>query len=74
MANRNLYFVPMGRMNDHPHPHPDRTAYQTGRTLFDDYRFRVWSSRGAMLQACKMSEDAYGSFRWKPLTKEAVTA
>ncbi len=63
------YCVPWVRLRDWPHPHPDRTAYKpAGGHLNFDYLCAVWTSRGAMLQACKMSDTGeFGNKPWKPL-------
>ena len=65
------YFVPLGRRADYQHPAPERTAYRPGRGVFDDDLYQVWPSRGAMLQACKMSNTGVlGARPWRPLVKE----
>ena len=64
------YTVPVGRMGDYPHPHPERTAWRSGVGIFADNFCQVWPSRGAMLQACKMSERGTRE-RWYPLQKPA---
>jgi hypothetical protein len=65
------YQVPAARLNDWSHPHPDRTAYCSRGTGMDfDYTCKVWPSKGAMLQACKMSDTgAHWARPWKPLEK-----
>ena len=60
------YHVPLGRRADYPHPAPERTAVKPGRGVFDDDVYQVWSSRGAMLQACRMSASGAGD-KWRPL-------
>jgi hypothetical protein len=62
----NRYFVPLGRIADYAHPAPQRTAYRAGRSWDSNYEFRVWTSRGAMLQACAMGRGELGSKAWKP--------
>lgn len=41
------------------------------RGLDFDNHCQIWTSRGAMLQACKMSESGaeLGQSQWKPLVK-----
>lgn len=64
------YFVPSGRMQDYNHPAPDRTAYRAGARWDDDYRFKVWTNRPAMLAACRMSDKGIpGARPWRPLVK-----
>jgi hypothetical protein len=64
------YHVPLGRRADYPHPAPERTAYKSGKGIFDDDTYQVWPSRGAMLQACKMSDRGIlGNAPWRPLVK-----
>ena len=62
------YWVPLGRIGDYAHPDPKCTAYQAGLGALTDYRFQVWTSRGAMLEAVRMSERGMGP-HWKPLVK-----
>lgn len=64
------YFVPLGRIADYPHPAPERTAYRPLPGMFSDYEFKVWASRGAMLEAVRMSESGEGPRKWSPLVKE----
>ena len=63
------YTVPMGRLQEMTyHPKPDCTAYQMGKDF--DAICKIWTSRGAMLQAVKMSDTGIlGSNPWKPLVK-----
>lgn len=65
------YYVPLGRMADYPHPAPDRTATRGGRAWDSNIECAVWTSRGAMLQACRMSDTGIlGQSRpYKPLVK-----
>mgnify|MGYP001563286157 CR=1 FL=1 len=65
------YTCPFARLQEWNHPYPTRTAYRA--TTGWDYVCQVWSSRGAMLQAVKMSQTGMlGAKPWKPLveTKE----
>lgn len=66
------YRVPGARVNDWPHPAPDRTAYRYGRGLDSDAHCVVFSNRAAMLQACKMSDtSALDARPYRPVIKEA---
>jgi hypothetical protein len=59
-------------MADHPHPAPDRTARRDGRGAFADVECQIWTSRGAMLAACRMSDHGIGGApAWRPLIREA---
>ena len=62
----------MARLHDWTHPHPERTAYKEfGLGIDADFLCQVWTSRGAMLQACKMSDTGeLGNRPWRPLVKE----
>lgn len=63
------YFVPSGRMQDYPHPHPERTAIRQLK-LFSDVECRVWSNRAAMLQMLKKQERGEPRYdRWSALVK-----
>lgn len=69
---KRTYKVPIGRLQDYKHPHPDRTAYKnTGVGMDFDVTCQIWTSREAMLQACHMSDTGeLGNKPWKPLVKE----
>ena len=64
------YYVPEGRMADYAHPAPDRTATRHGKSWDSDRECAVWPSRGAMLQACKMSDTGVlGNRPFRPLVQ-----
>lgn len=63
------YSVPMGRMADYAHPHPERTATRAQRIGWD-IECKVWTSRAAMLEAVRMSDTGkLGARPFRPLTR-----
>ena len=68
--NRRTVRVPLGRLPDHKPKHPERTSLRAGISWDSDYDVTTWPSRGAMLEACRMSEQSYTSSPLKPWPKE----
>jgi hypothetical protein len=70
------YYLLIGQAIGYAHPHPERTAIRNGPGVFDPDEYRVWPSRAAMLQACKMSEHGsiIGQRSYRPLVKEVDRA
>lgn len=67
------YSVPFGRMVEHAHPAPERTAYRTIRWDSDCY-CQVWKSREAMARAIRKQErDAPRHDNWIPIVKLSTT-
>lgn len=48
------YTVPLGRMADYPHPHPERTGIKASAKLFADCTCVVFPSRVMLVNACKI--------------------
>lgn len=55
MSARRL-LIPPGRLAEYVPAHPERTSLRAGRSWDSDTEVREWPSRGAMLQACRMSD------------------
>ncbi len=50
------YTMSMAAAIEHTPEHPERTAYHCGKGMDFDYHFRVWPSRGAMLESIRMEQ------------------
>ena len=67
--------VPIGRLAEHiakmDEAKRDRSAYRmVSRSVFAEVIVKAWPSRGAMLEACKMSDTgALDALPWKPCKK-----
>lgn len=66
------YTLPLGRVAEHVHPAPERTASRSLPGAFGDIEFQVWPSRAAMLKSCDMQEAAGTPRPWRPLVKRNV--
>ena len=55
MSGRKRY-IPAGRLRDYNPPNPDRTSLRQGRSWDSSHEVQEWTSRGAMLTACSMTD------------------
>jgi len=66
------YSVPLGRMNEVKHEHPERTALKSLPGIFGDIQFQVWPNRESMARSIRMQQRGVNwSKAWKaviPLT------
>lgn len=68
-------YVPLGRCAEYVPPAPERTAYRAGKSWDSPYEFRAWPSRGAMLEACRMSDTGkIGAQPWRDYTTSRYPA
>ena len=64
------YTLPLGRMNEAEHEHPERTARKQGSGMFPDYIFQVWPDRAAMARSIRMQERRSPTqYDWKAIIK-----
>ncbi|MDF1551966.1 MAG: hypothetical protein P1P84_02835 [Deferrisomatales bacterium] len=63
------YTLPLGRIAEHEHPHPERTARKLASSgIFADYLFRVWPNRKAMATTIRMQQRrAPRMDDWRPI-------
>jgi len=62
------YTLSIGQSIGYQHPHPDRTAVKSGRGVFSDNIYQVWSNRKAMARSIRMQQRrARRSDDWRPL-------
>ena len=56
------YFVPLGRLQDYPHPAPDRTAVRFGKGMFSNVTCIIYPSREFMKNALRKQGDNEGQW------------
>lgn len=64
------YTVPLGRLSEVKHEHPERTAMKQGYGMFPDYIFQVWPNRQSMAKTIRMQEKRESTQHdWKAVIK-----